>query len=162
MRSKDDSCNASTSIHPKMLSVVFGSRPPFVSKVLALNVVDRQQERGLTWKQSLLKSAFCILSTSMNPTIFSLMSRSRLLSISNIQALEVVDRQQQSGLISELDGQVMRCVRDQNGNHVIQKCIECVPADRIAFIVNAFYNNVVSLSTHPYGCRVIQVRHILE
>lgn len=73
-----------------------------------------------------------------------------------------MDRQQQSGLISELDGQVMRCVRDQNGNHVIQKCIECVPADRIAFIVNAFYNNVVSLSTHPYGCRVIQVRFIFE
>lgn len=75
-----------------------------------------------------------------------------------LQALEVVDRAQQSALIAELDGQVMRCVRDQNGNHVIQKCIECVPADRISFIVNAFYGNVVSLSTHPYGCRVIQVR----
>jgi pumilio RNA-binding family len=74
------------------------------------------------------------------------------------QALEVVDVDQQTQLVSELDGNVMRCVRDQNGNHVIQKCIECVPPDRIHFIISAFDNQVVVLSTHPYGCRVIQVK----
>lgn len=57
----------------------------------------------------------------------------------------------------ELDGNVMRCVRDQNGNHVIQKCIECVPAEKIDFIISAFRGQVAALSTHPYGCRVIQV-----
>jgi pumilio RNA-binding family len=72
------------------------------------------------------------------------------------KALEVVDVDQQTQLVSELDGNVMRCVRDQNGNHVIQKCIECVPPDRIHFIISAFDNQVVVLSTHPYGCRVIQ------
>lgn len=51
----------------------------------------------------------------------------------------------------------MRCVRDQNGNHVIQKCIECVPAEKIGFIISAFKGQVAGLSTHPYGCRVIQV-----
>lgn len=51
----------------------------------------------------------------------------------------------------------MRCVRDQNGNHVIQKCIECVPAEKIEFIISAFRGQVATLSTHPYGCRVIQV-----
>ncbi|CAN6471712.1 unnamed protein product [Victoria cruziana] len=50
----------------------------------------------------------------------------------------------------------MRCVRDQNGNHVIQKCIECIPQDAIQFIISSFYDQVVTLSTHPYGCRVIQ------
>lgn len=50
----------------------------------------------------------------------------------------------------------MRCVKDQNGNHVIQKCIEKVPALLIQFIVEAFTNQVFYLSTHPYGCRVIQ------
>lgn len=69
----------------------------------------------------------------------------------------MVDVDQQTQLVSELDGHVMRCVRDQNGNHVIQKCIECVPPDKIHFIISAFYNQVVTLSTHPYGCRVIQV-----
>lgn len=51
----------------------------------------------------------------------------------------------------------MRCVRDQNGNHVIQKCIESVPTDKIGFIISAFRSHVATLSMHPYGCRVIQV-----
>lgn len=73
------------------------------------------------------------------------------------QALEVVDANQKIEMVAELDGAVMKCVRDQNGNHVIQKCIECVPEDQIQFIISAFFGQVESLSTHPYGCRVIQV-----
>lgn len=64
-------------------------------------------------------------------------------------------------MVEELDGNVMRCVRDQNGNHVIQKCIECVPEENIQFIVSTFFDQVVTLSTHPYGCRVIQVQNFL-
>ena len=64
-------------------------------------------------------------------------------------------------MVKELDGNIMRCVRDQNGNHVIQKCIEFVPEDAIQFIVSTFYDQVVTLSTHPYGCRVIQVSQSL-
>lgn len=58
----------------------------------------------------------------------------------------------------ELEGHVLQCVKDQNGNHVIQKCIEKVPSRTILFIVDAFHGHVYSLATHPYGCRVIQVR----
>ncbi|KAK7404548.1 hypothetical protein VNO78_05500 [Psophocarpus tetragonolobus] len=72
------------------------------------------------------------------------------------KAIEVVDPDQKIEMVQELDGNVMRCVRDQNGNHVIQKCIECVPEDAIHFIVSTFFDQVVTLSTHPYGCRVIQ------
>ncbi|KAK9063407.1 hypothetical protein SSX86_017277 [Deinandra increscens subsp. villosa] len=72
------------------------------------------------------------------------------------KAIEVVDLDQQTKMVTELDGHVMRCVRDQNGNHVIQKCIECVPENVIHFIISTFYDQVVTLSTHPYGCRVIQ------
>ncbi|KAK0591997.1 hypothetical protein LWI29_011652 [Acer saccharum] len=72
------------------------------------------------------------------------------------KAIEVVELDQQTQMVQELDGHIMRCVRDQNGNHVIQKCIECVPEDAIQFIVTTFYDQVVTLSTHPYGCRVIQ------
>lgn len=74
-----------------------------------------------------------------------------------MQALEVIELDQKTQLVLELDGHVMRCVRDQNGNHVIQKCIECVPTERIGFIIYAFRGQVANLSTHPYGCRVIQV-----
>ena len=79
----------------------------------------------------------------------------------NVQAIEVVDLDQKIKMVEELDGHIMRCVRDQNGNHVIQKCIECVPEDAIRFIVSTFFDQVVSLSTHPYGCRVIQVCKLL-
>ncbi|KAF5446886.1 hypothetical protein F2P56_032482 [Juglans regia] len=72
------------------------------------------------------------------------------------KAIEVVDLDQKIRMVEELEGHVMRCVRDQNGNHVIQKCIECVPEDAINFIVSTFFDQVVTLSTHPYGCRVIQ------
>jgi pumilio RNA-binding family len=51
----------------------------------------------------------------------------------------------------------MRCVRDQNGNHVIQKCIESIPTKKIGFALSAFRGQVANLSMHPYGCRVIQV-----
>ncbi|KAL6980568.1 hypothetical protein U1Q18_022209 [Sarracenia purpurea var. burkii] len=73
-----------------------------------------------------------------------------------VKAIEVVDLDQQTKMVAELDGHVMRCVRDQNGNHVIQKCIECIPQEAIQFIISVFYDQVVTLSTHPYGCRVIQ------
>ncbi|KAG1337849.1 Pumilio [Cocos nucifera] len=72
------------------------------------------------------------------------------------KAIEFVDLEQKTKMVTELDGHIMRCVRDQNGNHVIQKCIECVPQVAIQFIISTFYDQVVTLSTHPYGCRVIQ------
>lgn len=71
----------------------------------------------------------------------------------------MVQLDQQIIMVKELDGHVMKCVRDQNGNHVVQKCIECVPEDSIQFIVSVFYDQVVTLSTHPYGCRVVQVKN---
>lgn len=42
----------------------------------------------------------------------------------------------------------------------VQKCIECVEPSSLQFIINAFAGQVYALSTHPYGCRVIQ--RILE
>src|SRR5215213_788361 len=73
-----------------------------------------------------------------------------------LKALEHVLTEQQATLVKELDGNVLKCVKDQNGNHVIQKAIERVPAEHIQFIINAFHSQVYNLATHPYGCRVIQ------
>jgi len=71
--------------------------------------------------------------------------------------LESVEVETQKMLIQELDGHVLECVKDQNANHVIQKCIETVQNSKdIEFIIKAFYGRVYDLSTHPYGCRVIQ------
>lgn len=73
-----------------------------------------------------------------------------------MQALEHILTDQQAQLIKELEKHVLHCVKDQNGNHVIQKAIERVPAEHIQFIIHAFTGQVQALATHPYGCRVIQ------
>ena len=44
----------------------------------------------------------------------------------------------QSEMVRELDGHVLKCVKDQNGNHVVQKCIECVQPHALHFIIDAF------------------------
>jgi len=76
------------------------------------------------------------------------------------KALEVIPPEQQSQLVKELEGHVIKCIKDQNGNYVIQKVIEQVPAAFTQFIVDTFVSKVFNLATHPYGCRVI--RRILE
>ncbi|XP_044117953.1 pumilio homolog 2 isoform X4 [Neovison vison] len=78
------------------------------------------------------------------------------------KALESISSDQQviSEMVKELDGHVLKCVKDQNGNHVVQKCIECVQPQSLQFVIDAFKGQVFVLSTHPYGCRVIQ--RILE
>jgi pumilio RNA-binding family len=81
------------------------------------------------------------------------------------KALESIGPDLQKEIVRELDGHVLKCVKDQNGNHVVQKCIECVDPHALSFIINAFHGqvgkqNIYVLSTHPYGCRVIQ--RILE
>ncbi|EJF65952.1 ARM repeat-containing protein [Dichomitus squalens] len=71
------------------------------------------------------------------------------------KAIEYVGPDQQVMFVQELSPSVLRCVKDANGNHVIQKIIEHVVPERLAF-VNAFRGSVYELSTHPYGCRVLQ------
>ncbi|ETW85895.1 hypothetical protein HETIRDRAFT_471122 [Heterobasidion irregulare TC 32-1] len=71
------------------------------------------------------------------------------------KAVEFVLPEQQGSFVKELEPHVLKCVKDANGNHVIQKLIERVSPDRLAF-VNSFRGNVYELSTHPYGCRVLQ------
>lgn len=45
-------------------------------------------------------------------------------------------------IIDELKGNVVKCVQDQNGNHVVQKCIECVDPVRLQFIIDSFRGQV--------------------
>lgn len=50
----------------------------------------------------------------------------------------------------------MDCVRNENGNHVIQVAVRVIPFQHIHFMVDVFYGEVDYLATHRYGCRVIQ------
>ena len=92
--------------------------------------------------------------------------------------MEALDDSDVEKLLCEFHHHVLSCIHDQNGNHVIQKCIEVMSAKatkaqlsgdeseakffegQIDFIIDDVLNNVRSLSCHPYGCRVLQ--RILE
>lgn len=58
------------------------------------------------------------------------------------KAVESVPLDMQLSIIQELDGCVIKCVKDQNGNHVVQKCVEFVPPEHLQFIVDAFKDHV--------------------
>jgi pumilio RNA-binding family len=94
------------------------------------------------------------------------------------KALERLDESDLPKLLGEFHNNVLALIHDQNGNHVIQKCIEVMSqkakagwetndeakamffSEQIDFIVDDVLANVASLSCHPYGCRVLQ--RILE
>jgi pumilio RNA-binding family len=95
------------------------------------------------------------------------------------KALEYVGTDRLIAIVGEFENPpvLLRCVHDSNGNHVIQKCIEITSKaaqdlidtqpevaeylnSRIEIIIEAFKGRVKELSSHPYGCRVIQ--RILE
>lgn len=52
--------------------------------------------------------------------------------------------------------QALGAARDQNGNHVVQKLIECLPPASIVELLDLLVPRTVELSCHPYGCRVVQ------
>lgn len=62
-------------------------------------------------------------------------------------------------MVRELDGHVLKCVKDQNGNHVVQKCIECVQPHALQFIIDAFKGQVRLLKCvkHCLNTRALSV-----
>lgn len=98
------------------------------------------------------------------------------------KALETLDEDDLPRLLREFHHNVLSCIHDQNGNHVIQKCIEVMSikakrardigddakadflGEQIDFVVDDVLGNTASLSCHPYGCRVLQriLEHCVE
>jgi len=64
--------------------------------------------------------------------------------------------EQQAELVKELEADILKVARDQNGNHVVQKIIELVPRQHLDFIMNSLKHRVKQLSSYTYGCRVVQ------
>lgn len=64
--------------------------------------------------------------------------------------------EQQEEIVEELKPDIMRIVKDQNGNHVIQKIISMVPRMCVPFMMAAFRGQINALASHNYGCRVVQ------
>jgi len=72
------------------------------------------------------------------------------------QLICVIDEKYLSQITLELKDHFAKLIEDQNGNHVIQKLIERLKPGVNNGIYDVVYNNIVYLSKHKYGCRVIQ------
>lgn len=73
-----------------------------------------------------------------------------------MQALQYILVEQQVELARELEPEILRIMKNDNGNHVVQKVLTKVPRDRIDFIYDAVRGRVFELSQQQYACRVIQ------
>ena len=68
--------------------------------------------------------------------------------------LEFSSEAQRQALLKELREGALRCMQDQNGNHVFQKTLElCGPQD---FVVQAIKGKAMAVSMHAYACRSVQ------
>nr|KAJ0206508.1 hypothetical protein LSAT_V11C500234340 [Lactuca sativa] len=81
------------------------------------------------------------------------------------QKLETATTEEKKNMVfHEIMPQALSLMTDVFGNYVIQKVNWCLTIfileDDIHFIISTFYDQVVTLSTYQYGCRVIQL--ILE
>lgn len=59
-------------------------------------------------------------------------------------------------VVSQLSSHVQEAWQDHNAHHVLQKCIEVVPVDRVMPFVSAMQPDAILVARHPYGCRVLQ------
>ena len=98
------------------------------------------------------------------------------------KAVECLDNDGLLVVIHEFNGKLIDCALDQNGNHVIQKCIEVLSVraktaenagdtktarllrQHCQFIIDTSLESLPMLSCHPFGCRVIQriIEHSIE
>ncbi|KAH3672172.1 hypothetical protein WICMUC_004433 [Wickerhamomyces mucosus] len=80
--------------------------------------------------------------------------------ISNSYQMDLIIKglQENNSLDPIEDNNVVRLIKDLNGNHVIQKCIFKFTSDKIQFIIDSIClnNNIVRISTHKHGCCVLQ------
>ena len=70
-------------------------------------------------------------------------------------ALDVISPLDRSTIVKHLSTAIVDIVKDQHGNHVIQKCIEVLP-EATDIITFSLKNLLVDVSKHIYGCRIIE------
>ncbi|CAA2969518.1 pumilio homolog 7, chloroplastic [Olea europaea subsp. europaea] len=65
-------------------------------------------------------------------------------------------RQQISLVISALEPGFLALIKDLNGNHVLQRCLQCFTNEDSKFIFVAAAKFCVDIATHQHGCCVLQ------
>ncbi|KAJ6818665.1 putative pumilio-like protein 7, chloroplastic [Iris pallida] len=71
--------------------------------------------------------------------------------------IETLKTRQQIGLVvAALKPGFLDLTKDLNGNHVIQRCLLCLPNEDNKFIFDAAAKHCVEIATHQHGCCVMQ------
>ncbi|KAL3538630.1 hypothetical protein ACH5RR_001996 [Cinchona calisaya] len=65
-------------------------------------------------------------------------------------------RQQISLVIAALEPGFLALIKDLNGNHVVQRCLQCLSNGDSQFIFVAAAKYCVDIATHQHGCCVLQ------
>ncbi|KAL2513676.1 uncharacterized protein Fot_27647 [Forsythia ovata] len=65
-------------------------------------------------------------------------------------------RKQISLAIAALEQGFLTLIKDINGNHVVQRCLQCFTNEDSKFIFVAAANYCVDIATHQHGCCVLQ------
>ncbi|PON81884.1 Coatomer beta subunit [Trema orientale] len=65
-------------------------------------------------------------------------------------------RQQISLIISALEPGFLALIKDLNGNHVVQRCLQCFSKEDNKFIFDAAARYCVEIGIHQHGCCVLQ------
>jgi hypothetical protein len=68
----------------------------------------------------------------------------------------LTSREQRSLVISALGPGVVSLIKDLNGNHVVQRCLQRLGPDDSQFVYDAAGKHCVEISTHRHGCCVMQ------
>ncbi|XP_076959661.1 putative pumilio homolog 7, chloroplastic [Bidens hawaiensis] len=71
-----------------------------------------------------------------------------------IETLKI--RQQIKLVISAIEPGFLDLIKDLNGNHVIQRCLQCFSNEDNKFIFEAATKYCVEIATHQHGCCVLQ------
>ena len=59
-------------------------------------------------------------------------------------------------VIESLRPGVVALIRDLNGNHVIQRCLQRLGPEESQFVYDAAAANAMEIATHRHGCCVLQ------
>ncbi len=68
----------------------------------------------------------------------------------------LTSREQRAIVISSLTPGVVSLIKDLNGNHVVQRCLQRLGPDDSQFIYDAAAEHCVEIATHRHGCCVLQ------
>jgi len=71
------------------------------------------------------------------------------------KALETADEHVATALAQEMQGHIREAIKCPHANHVVQKLLDTIAADKTTFVVSELMGAAAVLAKHRYACRVV-------